>query len=185
MELEYVNEHIGRKIKDLRNQNGLTQQELADRTELTKGFISQLERGQVSPSVGTLLDLIECLGTTASDFFKETEEEQIVFSENGFFEKVDDVGNQIQWIVPTAQKYQMEPLLVTITPHQRLDEDKPHSGEEFGYLISGRVKLHLGEKVYQVKAGNSFYYPAKEKHWIENPGSRPAKFIWVSTPPNF
>ena len=47
MELEYVNEHIGRKIKDLRNQNGLTQQELADRTELTKGFISQLERGQV------------------------------------------------------------------------------------------------------------------------------------------
>jgi mannose-6-phosphate isomerase-like protein (cupin superfamily) len=47
------------------------------------------------------------------------------------------------------------------------------------------VKLHLGEKVYQVKAGNSFYYPAKEKHWIENPGSRPAKFIWVSTPPNF
>ena len=96
MELEYVNEHIGRKIKDLRNQNGLTQQELADRTELTKGFISQLERGQVSPSVGTLLDLIECLGTTASDFFKETEEEQIVFSENGFFEKVDDVGNQFQ-----------------------------------------------------------------------------------------
>ena len=71
MELEYVNEHIGRKIKDLRNQNGLTQQELADRTELTKGFISQLERGQVSPSVGTLLDLIECLGTTASDLKRQ------------------------------------------------------------------------------------------------------------------
>ena len=76
MELEYVNEHIGRKIKDLRNRNGLTQQELADRTELTKGFISQLERGQVSPSIVTLLDLIECLGTTASEFFKEAEEEQ-------------------------------------------------------------------------------------------------------------
>ena len=59
MELEYVNEHIGNKIKDLRNRNGLTQQELADRTELTKGFISQLERGQVSPSIVTLLDLIE------------------------------------------------------------------------------------------------------------------------------
>ena len=88
MELEYVNEHIGRKIKDLRNQNGLTQQELADRTELTKGFISQLERGQVSPSVGTLLDLIECLGTTASDFFKETEEEQIVFSEMDFLKRL-------------------------------------------------------------------------------------------------
>lgn len=49
MEQEQVNYEIGRKLKDLRNRNGLTQQELADRTELTKGFISQLERGQVSP----------------------------------------------------------------------------------------------------------------------------------------
>ena len=176
---------IGEKIKELRIRNGLTQEELADRAELSKGFISQLERGQVSPSVGTLLDLIECLGTTASDFFKETEEEQIVFSENGFFEKVDDVGNQIQWIVPTAQKYQMEPLLVVMQPHQSLDEDKPHDGEEFGYVISGKLNLYLGDQVYHVKSGESFYYPAKRKHRIENPGNRPAKFIWVSTPPMF
>ena len=185
MELNYINEQIGKKIRDLRNRNGLTQQELADRSELTKGFISQLERGQVSPSVVTLLDLIECLGTTASDFFKEAEEEHIVFSEEGFFEKVDDSGNSIQWIVPTAQKYQMEPLLVVVAPHQTLEEDKPHDGEEFGYLISGRLKLHLGDKVYSVKAGESFYYPAKREHRIENPSSRPAKFIWVSTPPTF
>ncbi|MCI9128278.1 MAG: cupin domain-containing protein [Eubacterium sp.] len=185
MELEYVNEHIGNKIKDLRNRNGLTQQELADRTELTKGFISQLERGQVSPSIVTLLDLIECLGTTASDFFKETEEEHVVYSEQGFFEKLDDAGNSIQWIVPTAQKYQMEPLLVVIQPHQTLEEDKPHDGEEFGYLISGRLLLHLGDKTYRIKAGESFYYPAKRRHQIENPGARPAKFIWVSTPPTF
>ncbi len=185
MELEYVNEHIGNKIKDLRNRNGLTQQELADRTELTKGFISQLERGQVSPSIVTLLDLIECLGTTASEFFKETEEEHIVFSEEGFFEKVDEAGNSIQWIVPTAQKYQMEPLLVELQPHQSLEEDKPHDGEEFGYLMSGRIQLYLGEEVYSVEAGESFYYPAKRKHRIENPGSEPARFIWVSTPPTF
>ena len=78
MEPNYVNSRIGEKIKDLRNKNGLTQQELADRAELTKGYISQLERGQVAPSVVTLLDLIECLGTTPSEFFKETEEEHVV-----------------------------------------------------------------------------------------------------------
>lgn len=185
MELNYINEKIGTKIKDLRNRNGLTQQELADRTELTKGFISQLERGQVSPSVVTLLDLIECLGVTASEFFKETEEEHVVYSEDGFFEKLDDAGNSIQWIVPTAQKFQMEPLLVVVQPNQTLEEDKPHDGEEFGYVISGKLKLHLGEKVYTVKSGESFYYPAKSTHRIENPGKRPAKFIWVSTPPMF
>ena len=90
MELEYINEKIGRKIRDLRNRNGLTQQELADRAELTKGYISQLERGQVAPSVVTLLDLIECLGTTPSEFFRETEQEHIVYSEDAFSEKIDE-----------------------------------------------------------------------------------------------
>ncbi len=185
MELAYVNEQIGKKIKDLRNRNGLTQQDLADRTELTKGFISQLERGQVSPSVVTLLDLIECLGTTPSEFFREETEEQIVFSENEYFEKIDESGNVKQWIVPPAQRYQMEPLRVEIQPQSRLEEDAPHDGEEFGYLLSGRLNLHLGDEVYHVKAGESFYYPAKKNHWLENPGKRPARLIWISTPPMF
>ena len=64
MDTDSINRDIGRRIRNHRNRNGLTQQELADRTELTKGFISQLERGQVSASVVTLMDLIECLGTT-------------------------------------------------------------------------------------------------------------------------
>ena len=185
MEPEYVNEQIGKKIKNLRNKRGLTQQELADRTELTKGYISQLENGQVAPSVVTLLDLIECLGSTPSDFFREDDEKHIVYSEEGFFEKLDDAGNSIQWIVPTAQKNKMEPLLVVIQPHQSLAEDKPHEGEEFGFVISGRLKIHLGDDVYTAKAGESFYYQANKDHYIENPGAKPVKFIWVSTPPMF
>lgn len=185
MEVDYINEQIGNKIRDLRNLNGLTQQELADRAELTKGFISQLERGLVTPSVVTLLDLIECLGTTASAFFREAEQEKVVFSEEGFFEKIDDAGNSIQWIVPTAQNNEMEPLLVNIKPHEMLETDKPHVGEEFGYVLAGELILHLGEKDYPVKTGESFYYPAKKTHTIENPGDTDARFIWVSTPPTF
>lgn len=185
MEMEIVNEQIGRKIKSLRQLNGLTQQELADRTELTKGFISQLERGQVSPSVVTLLDLIECLGTNPSDFFKDTEEEFVVFKDNDYFEKIDDAGNSIQWIVPTAQGNQMEPLLVELKANQSLEEDSPHQGEEFGYVISGKIKITLGNKKYVAKTGESFYYQANRVHKIENIGNRTAKFVWVSTPPNF
>ena len=54
---------IGVKIKQLRQQRGLTQEELASRTELTKGFISQLERDLTSPSIATLMDILEALGT--------------------------------------------------------------------------------------------------------------------------
>ena len=184
MDTADINSYIGERIKNLRNLNGLTQQELADRTELTKGFISQLERGQVSASVVTLFDLIECLGSTPAEFFRQ-ESEQVVFSENEYFEKIDGDGNSIQWIIPAAQKYQMEPLLVVIQPHSRLEEDKPHTGEEFGFLISGRLNLHLGEKVYHVKAGESFYYKAAQAHYLSNPGNRAAKLIWMSSPPEF
>lgn len=185
MEPNYVNGRIGEKIKDLRNRNGLTQQELANRAELTKGYISQLERGQVAPSVVTLLDLIECLGTTPSEFFRETEEEHVVYSEEDFFEKIDEAGNSIQWIVPNAQQNQMEPLLVVLQPKEALAEDKPHEGEEFGYVISGHIQLRLGDNVYMVKAGESFYFSANKKHSIANTGAIRAKLIWVSTPPTF
>ena len=185
METDIINKRIGQRIKNLRLRVGLTQQELADRTELTKGYISQLEHGLVAPSVITLLDLIECLGTTPSEFFRQSQPEQVVFSEQGFFEKIDEAGNSIQWIVPTAQKNKMEPLLVLLRGHQKLNEIDPHEGEEFGYVLSGRIRLHLGDSTYIVKAGESFYYQADQAHSIENTTANPAKFIWVSTPPSF
>ncbi|MDN5351129.1 MAG: hypothetical protein PWQ12_45, partial [Clostridiales bacterium] len=71
--------NIGEKIKRLRLENNLTQEELADRCELSKGFISQLERDMTSPSIASLVDILESLGTNLQTFFSETEEEKIVF----------------------------------------------------------------------------------------------------------
>ena len=80
---------IGAKINQLRKKNGLTQEELADRCELSKGFISQVERRITSPSIATLIDILECLGTNLKDFFNETSQEKIVFSKQDIFEKED------------------------------------------------------------------------------------------------
>ena len=77
---------IGAKIKRLRLSNQLTLEELANRSELTKGFLSQLERDLTSPSIATLENILEALGTNLKDFFSEDEDEQIVFSKDDFFE---------------------------------------------------------------------------------------------------
>ena len=69
--------NIGEKIRRLRIKNALTQEELADRCELTKGFISQVERDLTSPSIATLVDILEGLGTNLKDFFNETIDEKI------------------------------------------------------------------------------------------------------------
>lgn len=176
---------IGNKIKNLRNQYGLTQQELADRCDLTKGFISQVERGLTAPSVSTLNDIIECLGSNLADFFNDAEDTQVVYRPEDCFEKVDKAENSILWLVTTAQKNQMEPILVTLRPKKSTPFDKPHEGEEFGYVLDGNIKLHLGETIYTAKKGDSFYFSATKRHKIEATGSKEAKVIWVSTPPSF
>lgn len=81
------NLEIGKKIKELRMQNSLTQEELANRTELSKGFISQLERDLTSPSIATLIDVLQCLGTNLEAFFVNTSPEQVVFKKKIIFKK--------------------------------------------------------------------------------------------------
>ena len=175
---------IGTKIKRLRLQNNLTQEELADRCELTKGYISQLENELTSPSITTLEDILNALGTTFADFFKDEKEEKVVFTEAEFIEKVADT-HKIEWLVPNAQKNEMEPIRVTVEPHTTLEEDVPHEGEEFGYVISGRVWLHIGQAAYCVKKGEVFYFTSDKPHRLENRTNEKAVVLWVASPPTF
>lgn len=177
---------IGKRMKELRIQYGLTQQELADRLELTKGFISQLERNQNSPSVGTLLDIIQCLGTTPAEFFADEEPEQIVFGADDYFAKTNDINKcTFEWLVPNAQKDAMEPVRLTLSPGGSSEIDLPHEGEEFGYVLKGCVRVNYGGKSYPVHAGETFYFRSGKKHFIENTGAREAVLIWIATPPSF
>ena len=95
---------LGGKIRQLRNQKGLTQEELADRCELTKGYISQLENDLNSPSIATLADILSALGSNLSEFFREEAEEKVVFSKEEFSEKDSDgvLWNPSSWNFPKA-----------------------------------------------------------------------------------
>ncbi len=175
---------IGNKLKELRVLKGLTQEELADRSELSKGFISQLERNLTSPSITTLMDILQCLGTSIGEFFNEAPDEQIVFGKQDYFVKVDtEYKNEIKWIIPNAQKNTMEPIYLTLESGGSTCPDTPHEGEEFGYILQGTVSIHLGNKTYKAKKGESFYYTADKTHFLSSKSG--AVLIWVSSPPSF
>ena len=158
---------IGSKLKELRVLKGLTQEELADRAELSKGFISQLERDLTSPSIAT-----------------ETPDEQIVFGKQDYFEKIDtDLNNEIKWIIPNAQKNMMEPILLTLKAGGSTYPDNPHEGEEFGYVLQGSISIHIGPKTYKAKKGESFYFTSDKKHYLTSKNG--ALLLWVSSPPSF
>ena len=175
---------IGNKLKELRVLKGLTQEELAARSELSKGFISQLERNLTSPSITTLMDILQCLGTSIGEFFNEAPDEQIVFGKQDYFVKVDtEYKNEIKWIIPNAQKNTMEPIYLTLEAGGSTCPDTPHEGEEFGYILQGTVSIHLGNKTYKAKKGESFYYTADKTHFLSSKSG--AVLIWVSSPPSF
>ncbi|MFV0502550.1 MAG: helix-turn-helix domain-containing protein [Lachnospirales bacterium] len=178
--------NIGEKIKTLRIQRSLTQEELANRCELTKGFISQLERDLTSPSIATLVDILESLGTSLQSFFSDIENEKVIFEKNDIFVQEDEELNHlIHWIVPNAQKNEMEPIIITLKNGGKSINHKPFEGEVFGYILKGNITLHIGNKTYKGKKNESFYYKANEKHYIENSGKTEAQVLWVSSPPNF
>ena len=176
--------NIGQKVRELRIAKNLTQEELADRSELSKGFISQLERDLTSPSIATLVDILQCLGTNLNEFFSDDEEEQVVFGDEDYFEKKDtDLKNTIEWIIPNAQKNMMEPILLTLEAGGETYPDNPHEGEEFGYVLQGSIAIHLGNKLYRAKKGESFYFTPDKKHYLTSKTG--AIILWVSSPPSF
>ena len=174
---------IGKKIKNLRLTKNLTQEELADRCELTKGYISQLENDLTSPSIETLKDLLNALGTNFAEFFQD-DETQIVFKKDEHIEKLtDDI--KTTWLVPTSQKNAMEPIVVELSPLTTTEKDLAHEGEEFGLVLKGKIELTIGKKSYIVNQNETFYFVANKPHYIKNISNLDAKILWVSCPPNF
>lgn len=177
--------NIGVKLKELRLRAGLTQEELADRCEITKGYISQLENDLTSPSITTLEDILLALGSNLKGFFGGIkEEENAVFTQTDYFEKTTE-NHRIIWLVTNSQKNEMEPILLELNAGAKMDEDMPHEGEEFGYVLKGQIALILGSKRYELNIGDAFYFTSDKIHRIENIGEEKAEIIWVSSPPNF
>ena len=175
---------IGLKIKELRLKNQLTQEELADRCELTKGYISQLENDLTSPSITTLKDILQALGSSLTDFFASDEEEKLTFGEDDYFVKQGE-DTTVTWLVPTAQKNAMEAIRMEISEGASTEKDLPHEGQEFGYVLDGEVRVTVGKRSEKAKKGESFYYRADKAHYIENTGKCKAAILWLSCPPNF
>ena len=177
---------IGNRIKQLRMKNGLTLEELADRCELSKGFLSQLERNISSPSISTLEDIIEVLGVNMAGFFKEETNEPSVFTKDDFYVKENE-DSLITWLVPNAQKNEMEPILYELEPGSETFAVHPYEGEEFGYVLRGKITLvntSKDEKI-DIRKGETFYLKGNDEHYFINESERIAKFLWICTPPVF
>lgn len=175
---------IGEKIKHYRLLNGLTQDELASRCEVSKSFLSQIENDLTSPSIATLSDIVEALGLDMARFFSDWTQEAVVFSDEDYFVDEDE-DSILTWLVPNAQKNQMEPIRLELKAYAESEELTPFEGECFGYVIEGSVSLLYAQKEEILNEGDTFYINGRFAHKLKNQKETRAKLIWVSNPPNF
>lgn len=174
---------IGKKIKDLRRQKNLTQEELGERTDLSKGYISQLERNLCSPSMETFFNLLEVLGSEPSDFFNEKLHQQRIYypkSEQTLYDEYDN-GYLINWLVPDSNEYDMEPVIITLKKGAEYKKFEPSLSESFMYVLSGKASIRIGRKQYIAEQGESFYFKANESHQLFNQEEQEAKILIVAT----
>jgi transcriptional regulator with XRE-family HTH domain len=177
---------IGTRIRSLRQLSDLTQEELAERSGLTKGFISQIERDLTSISLDSLVQILDALGEKISDFFGDIEKEKIVYK---FRDRVDlQKKNGVKGfalLVPGSTNRLMEPVILTLGPTDSTEQEQAHPGEELGYVLKGRIAIHLGKKTHRAGEGDCFYFTPDRDHSIRNIGPADAVILWVTSPPAF
>lgn len=176
---------IGERIKNLRQMSNLTQEELADRANLTKGFISQVERDLTSISLDSLVQILEAMDENISDFFREASQEKMVYREKDRVPIEKERIQRFELLVPGSTNRRLEPVLLTLKQGQSTPKEKPHEGEEFGFVLQGRVSLRFGREIMKLKKGECFYLWAEKEHWLQNKSSRNAVILWITSPPYF
>lgn len=178
-----MNRGIGKRIKNLRLKKGLTQEELGERTDLSKGYISQIERDLSSPSIETFFDILEVLGCSPKEFFDDKDNNQkVVYGEEDHTEYIDeDYGYKIQWLVPESNENDMEPIILTLQPKGKFKEFEPSLAETFIYVLKGKIAVQLGNTKHIAKEGESVYFHASNEHQIFNTNDDVSVILLVAT----
>lgn len=177
---------LGRKIRDLRLRRGLTVQQLADASHLSKGFISQVENDRTSPSLATLADLAAALRTSVSYLVADDEPTpHVVRSAERPQLDIGDESVRVE-VLSALPRRNLELLLLELPPGAP-GEDRPHSydGEECVLCLEGRVLLRQGDRSYALEPGDSCHYDGRTPHTIRNGDAGTTRVLVAMTPAAF
>ena len=174
---------FGNRLKMLRMQKGLTQEELGERTDLSKGYISQLENDLSSPSMETFFDILEVLGCSPRDFFEEEAEQALSVYTDEDVTITQDKKNKyiVHWLHSDSNEHEMEPILLELETGGCYKTFEPSLAETFGYVLEGAVEVRVGSQRAIATKGQSFYFEASAKHQLKSASDELTKVLLVVT----
>jgi len=174
---------IGAHLRHLRLKRGLSLAHVAKAAGISVGFLSALERSQMSASVSTLRKLARFYQTNILDFFDPSESDSRLVPPQK--RKILEAGPGVRMELLAWGNTVMEPHLFRIAPNAGSGESYAHEGEEFLYVLRGDFQISVQEKEYRLKAGDSFYFESATPHRWFNPGRSESWVLWINTPPTF
>jgi DNA-binding transcriptional MerR regulator/mannose-6-phosphate isomerase-like protein (cupin superfamily) len=174
---------IGSHLRQLRVKRRLSLAQVASAIGISVGFLSALERSQMSGSVGTLRKLARFYKTNILDFFgaNGASSRQVQPQQR----KVLEAGPGVRMELLAWGNRVMEPHLFRVAPEAGSGDSYTHEGEEFLYVLRGTLVITLEDEKYRLKAGDSFYFESATPHHWKNPGRTETWVLWVNTPPTF
>ncbi|HEY3313970.1 MAG TPA: XRE family transcriptional regulator [Bacillota bacterium] len=177
---------IGPLIKKIRQENGMSQTELAVKTGLTPSFVSQFERGLTEPSLATLRRICEVLGVSMFQFLVGDEEVNPLVKKDQRKRIVFPKSNLVHEQLTRSGGRKLD-MSYSVLPAGVVSSDEPlnHACDECIFVLSGRLEIRLGEQLYLVDEGDSIYIDARTPHQMRNIGEDEARIVMCSAPAIF
>lgn len=179
---------IGNQLRKLRKSKGMSIAELSEKSGVSTGLISQIERDIAVPSVVSLYRIAQTLNTNINYFFEEPENTNFGVIRRGNHKVISTCHGISQYalLVPDNMEHNLDMIQVTLKGGETYDRDCiTHDGEECGFVISGVLTVLLDEKEYVLYPGDSIYYYSSHPHKYINNGAEDCVSIWSMTPKFF
>ena len=184
---EEVSAEMGMRVKKARESRGLSIFDLYLRTDIHVDLLSQIEEGEVVPPLGTVMKLAKALDLKVGYLISGEEDKAytVVRRDERTVTPRFDSGKEKRYgyayesLAPHKTDRTMEPFLVTLEPSETEEERSTHDGQEFIFVLQGKMEVRLGEDIQILEPGDSIYYDATVPHLVKCHGKETTKILAV------
>lgn len=184
---EHITANVGERVRQVRDKQGLSLEDVSQRTDIDVAMLSQIEEGAVSPPLGTIIKLAKALEMRMGYFISGEQDmpytivrhrDRKVMSRYDS-KKAKYYGYEYESLAPHKKDRHMEPFLVTLEAAETEEERSTHDGQEFIFVLQGQMEVRLGEEVHILDPGDAIYYDSTIPHLVKTHGKKTTKILAV------
>jgi len=178
---------VGERVKGVRENRGLSLQDISLRTDIDVSTLEQIEAGTIAPPLGTVIKLAKALEMRMGYFISGEEDKAYTIVRHNDRKVVSRYdyqtgkyyGYEYESLAPHKKDRHMEPFLVTLEPAETQEERSTHDGQEFIWVLQGKMEVRLGGEIHILEPGDAIYYDSTVPHLVKCHGTETTKILAV------